>query len=53
MFVICSTGARNEWGAKIALQIDFELKKPKNHPHDLTKSYKKPFKTYKKVKKSY
>jgi hypothetical protein len=26
MFVICSTGARNEWGAKIALQIDFELK---------------------------
>jgi hypothetical protein len=29
MFVICSTGARNEWGAKIALQIDFELKRKK------------------------
>jgi hypothetical protein len=25
-FVICSAKARNEWGAKIALQIDFELK---------------------------
>jgi hypothetical protein len=30
MFVICSTGARNDWGAKIALQIDFELKKLKS-----------------------
>jgi hypothetical protein len=28
--VICSTRERNEWGAKIALQIDFELKKSEN-----------------------
>jgi hypothetical protein len=33
--VICSTRARNEWGAKIALQIDFELKKPENYPHKI------------------